>query len=170
MKNLICFVIIFLFVAECNADIRVLEQLTLKRNIKHKNAVAKSDVPKVKTKSPIVKHKKNKQKNAIDNRASKSVKRKEIVTTEDLEIRNELAYLSNQDKPFTGKHVEYHNIVNNGGLVGSNQVGDAKLGRKDKKYIEILYKDGKKNGPVTMWDENGIKIGVIYYKDGILVD
>jgi antitoxin component YwqK of YwqJK toxin-antitoxin module len=123
---------------------------------------------KPKIKSPGLKHKKEKQKTTAENGALKGVKHKEVVTSEDLDIRNDIAYLHNQGNPFTGKHEEYHSYPGKELLSGNSQNGSSTTGRKDKKYIEIDYKDGKRNGSVTMWDESGIKIGAIYYRNGTL--
>jgi antitoxin component YwqK of YwqJK toxin-antitoxin module len=168
MKSIIAILVIFLFVSECNADIRVLEQMMSKRNVKHNSAVTDSIAPKIKIKSPVLKHKKEKQKIIAKNVGLKGLKHKEMVTSEDLDIRNDIAYLPSQGDPFTGKHEEYHANPGKEQLSGNSQNGSSTTGGKDKKYIEIVYKDGKRNGSVTMWDENGIKIGAIYYRNGIL--
>lgn len=170
MKNIICILVIFLLGSECNADIRVLEQIRSKQHLKHKSAGPISVTPKLKTKSRALKPKKTQHKNATENWASKGVKNKEIVTSEDLDIRDDIVYLPKQDNPFTGKHEEYHANAGKVDVKDSSQNGLSKTGQKDNKYIEIIYKDGKKNGPITMWDENGIKIGAIYYKDGIPIE
>ncbi len=170
MYKMICLLLLFLFAPVCDADIRVLEKLTSKHRVIHKAADSKSIVAKVQSKSHGLKRKKIKLKSANENRAFKDVKHKEIVTSEDLEIRNDIAYLPNQVKPFTGTYYEYHANTGKDISNDSKQSGSSNNGRKDKKYIEIIYKDGKKNGPVTMWDENGIKIGVIYFKDGVPVE
>lgn len=168
MYRLICVLLLFLFVPICNADIRVLEKLVSKHSIKHKADNSKSMALQAKAKNTGLKRKKIKPKSATENRASKEIKQKEIITSEDLEIRKDIAYLPNQVKPFTGKHYEYHANTGKEVLTDSKQNASSNNGRK--KYIEIIYKDGKKNGPVTMWDENGIKIGVIYFKDGVPVE
>lgn len=170
MYRMICLLLLFLFAPVCDADIRVLEKLTSKHRVKHKADDLKSLAPKAKIKSHYLKRKKIKLKSATEKRASKDVKLKDIVTAEDLEIRNDIAYLPNQVKPFTGTHYEYY--ANTGKEISNEnkQNGSSAIGRKDKKYIEIIYKDGKKNGTVTMWDENGIQIGVIYFKDGVPVE
>jgi antitoxin component YwqK of YwqJK toxin-antitoxin module len=168
MKIIIAILVIFSFVSECNADVRVLEQMMSKRKVKHNSATSTSIVPIVKIKSPALKHKKEKQKSTAENRALKGVKHKEMVTSEDLDVRNDIAYLPNRGDPFTGKHEEYHSYSGKEQQSGNSQNGSSTTGSKDKKYIEIVYKDGKRNGSVTMWDENGIKIGAIYYRNGIL--
>lgn len=132
MKNIIFILAIVFFISDCSADARVLEQL--KSQSKHK---AKKSVSKIKKPKKSVQHKKV---------VIKETKPKEIVTSAELDIRNGLAYLPNEDKPFTGKHEEHHS---NG-----------------KKYIEIKYKDGKKNGLLIMWDEYGHKIGELNFEDG----
>jgi antitoxin component YwqK of YwqJK toxin-antitoxin module len=140
MKNIICLLVIVFFISDCAADARVLEQLKA-----HAKASAKA-------KSNLLKNKKLKKKVRHQSRVVKDTKLKEtikpkiIVTKEDLDIRNDIAYLPNEDKPFTGKHEQYHS---NG-----------------KKYIATNYKDGKKNGLLTMWDEYEHKIGQLNYIDG----
>ncbi|MGZ8182986.1 MAG: hypothetical protein ACXWT1_13595 [Methylobacter sp.] len=132
MKNIIFILAIVFFISDCSADARVLEQLKLQS--KHK---AKKNVSTIKKPKKTAKHKKV---------VIKETKPKEVVTSAELDIRNGLAYLPNEDKPFTGKHEEHHS---NG-----------------KKYIEIKYKDGKKNGLLIMWDEYGHKIGELNFEDG----
>ncbi len=136
MKNIIFILALVFFASECNADSRVLEQLKAQASHRAKTSVSKHKKPKktVKPKRIIL----------------KETKPKEIVTLEELEIRNDLAYLPNNDTPFTGKHEERHS---NG-----------------KKYIEIKYKDGKKDGSLIMWDEYEHKIGEINFKDGSQLD
>jgi antitoxin component YwqK of YwqJK toxin-antitoxin module len=170
MKNIICILVIFFLCSECNADIRVLEQIRSKQHFKHKGAASIPVTPKLKTKSRALKPKKIQQKNAAENWASKAIKNKEIVSSEDLDIRDDIVYLPKQDNPFTGKHEQYHANAGKVDVKDSSQNESSKTGRKDNKYIEIIYKDGKKNGPITMWDENGVKIGAIYYKDGIPIE
>ena len=38
-----------------------------------------------------------------------------------------------------------------------------------QKAMEVLYKDGKREGLQTEWDENGKKKSEIQYKDGEIV-
>ena len=52
-----------------------------------------------------------------------------------IQVRNGLAYLPNETKPFTG------------GFVGQY--------KNRQKKIEVHYKDGKRHGDFTMWHENG---------------
>lgn len=137
MKNIIYILALIFFISDCNADARILEQLKAESSARARNKVAKSKKPKKKVK----KH---------ESRIVKEVKPKEIVTKEDLDIKNDLAYLPNDNKPFTGKHLQYHS---NG-----------------KKYIETHYKDGKKNGPLTIWDEYEHKVGQLNYIDGEPMD
>lgn len=72
---------------------------------------------------------------------------KERVTSEDLVVRNDIAFLPNEDKPFTGR---YETFYPNG-----NKKGVAHL------------KDGKFNGLMTLWDENGQKVSERNIKDGV---
>lgn len=134
MKNIILILAAIFFISDCSADARVLEQLKrskVKASAKAKSSIAKNKKPKNKANNCIVKNIKPKE---------------ETVTNKDLDIKNDLAYLPNADKPFTGKHEQYHS---NG-----------------KKYIETNYKDGKKNGVLTIWDEYEHKVGQLSYIDG----
>ena len=64
--------------------------------------------------------------------------------------RNGLVYLPNQQEPFTGNNLcKYEN--------GQNK-------------IEGKYKDGKKDGKWTWWDEKGQIMIELNYKDGRQVD
>lgn len=132
MKSIIFIFAIFFFISECNADFRVLQQLRSQSTQKAKKSAIKNKKPK-----KTVKHKKT---------VLKEKKQKEIVTSEELDFRDGLAYLPNKDKPFTGKHEAHHS---NG-----------------KKYSEIKYKNGKRNGRFIMWDEYGHKIGELDFEDG----
>jgi antitoxin component YwqK of YwqJK toxin-antitoxin module len=138
MKNIICILAVFFFISDCSADARVLEQLKLKSSAKAKSAVLKI--------------KKSKKKVRHESRVLKKTtsRPKQIVTKADLDIKNDLAYLPNEDKPFTGKHQQYHS---NG-----------------KKYIETNYEGGKKNGSLIMWDEYEHKVGQLNYMDGEPLD
>ena len=59
----------------------------------------------------------------------------ERVTTEDTVINNDLFYLPNEDKPFTGRYETYY--------PNGNKKGVAHI------------KDGKFDGLMTLWDETG---------------
>lgn len=156
MNRLTLLLAMIFFVSECNADIRILEQITKSRT-HEKNSISKQLKPKekikaktkvkTKTKKPALK---KKQKINIEDLTLKNVSPKEIITSEELDIKNNIAFLPNQTEPFTGKHLQLHS---NG-----------------KKYIETNYKDGKKEGEIIMWDENEHKIGVLRYKDGERMD
>ncbi len=139
MKNIIFILVIAFFISDCSADARVLAELISKASAKSKSSVLKNKKSKkrIKAKRSILKYIKPKEKDTTP---------KEIVTSEELEIRNNLVYMPNEDKPFTGKHEKYH--------------------LNKKKYIEIHYKDGKKNGLLVMWDEYGHKIGQLTFING----
>lgn len=148
MKNIIFTLAIVFFISDCSADARVLAEIMSARSARAKSSISKNKTTKkiVKAKNNALKNKRSKKTISAKCNASKDIKPKEIVTKEDLDIRNNIAYLPNENKPFTGKYEEYHS---NG-----------------KKYIEINYKDGKRNGLLTIWDENEQKIGKLNYKDG----
>ena len=64
-----------------------------------------------------------------------------------IQIRNEIAYLPDENEPFTGKYEEYYST--NG-----------------QKKSETNYIDGKVNGLTIEWDENGQQKGETNNKDG----
>lgn len=66
--------------------------------------------------------------------------------TKVIQIRNEIAYLPNENEPFTGKYEEYYST--NG-----------------QKKSETNYKNGKQNGLFTSWYENGKKKSETTYMD-----
>ena len=142
MRNIICILAIVFFISECSADARVLEQIRSEASAKARKNASKIKKPKKK-----VKHKASVLTNA---KPKQDTKPKLIVTKEDLDVKDDIAYLPNEDTPFTGKHQEYHS---NG-----------------KKYIETTYKNGKKDGVLIMWDEYEHKIGQLNYLDGKPMD
>ncbi len=144
MKKLLIILAIVLFASEVSADYRVLE--LIRSRAKAKNLAAKQKAQKKKN---IVKKKVVKKKKIVEIKKP-IVKPVEKITSEELDIRNNVAFLPNEDIPFTGKHIENH--------------------PNGKKYIEIQYKDGKKDGLVLMWDEYGHKVGEIKYMNGQRVD
>ena len=146
MKNIIFILVIAFFISDCGADARVLAEIISQANAKSKALKNKKAKKKVKAESTISKHIKPKRIAPNKSNVLQDTKPKEIVTSEELEIRNDLAYMPNEDKPFTGKHEKYH----------SNK----------KKYIETNYKDGKKNGLLIMWDENEHEIGQLSFING----
>ncbi len=72
---------------------------------------------------------------------------KERITKEELDVRNDIIYLPNEDKPFTGVYETYYP---NGNKKGASHI-----------------KDGKFNGLMTLWDENGLHKSEKYIKDGL---
>lgn len=67
--------------------------------------------------------------------ASENTELKERVTTEDPVVRDDIFYLPNEDKPFTGRYETYY--------PNGNKKGVAHI------------KNGKFDGLMTLWDENG---------------
>ena len=95
---------------------------------------------------------------------------KTVCVETDAQKRDNIIYLLNETKPFTGKNLcKYEN-----GLKRSE--GNFKDGKKDGKWTEWYengqkksggyYKDGKKHGKYTVWYENGQKEAEVNYKDG----
>ena len=120
-----------------------------------------------------------------DSNVSKNTETKEIITSV-LDVRNGIAFLPDENKPFTGKYETYYS--NKGGLEclsrrinihqdqqneKINTIGEEEnvlsiLWRKinkGKKCIEENYKDGKRDGLLTEWSEIGVS--KTNYKDGI---
>lgn len=82
-----------------------------------------------------------------DNVASENIESKERVTTEDPVVRNDIFYLPNEDKPFTGRYETYY--------PNGNKKGVAHI------------KNGKFDGLMTLWDENGQKSYEKIIKNGV---
>jgi len=82
-----------------------------------------------------------------DKVVSEKIESEERVTTEDLDFRDNIAYLPNEDMPFTGRYETYY--------PNGNKKGVAHI------------KDGKFDGLMTLWDENGQKNYEKIIKDGI---
>ena len=68
------------------------------------------------------------------------------ISKEKLLERNGIFYAVNEEKPYTGKAIEYY-------LSG-------------QKKLEITYKNGKQDGVETFWTKNGHKRSEHTYKDG----
>jgi Uncharacterized protein conserved in bacteria len=88
-----------------------------------------------------------------------------------IQIRNEIAYLPNENEPFTGKYEEYYST--NGQKKSETNYQDGKQNglftswyENGKKENEENYQDGKQNGLVTGWYENGQKESETNFKDG----
>ena len=95
---------------------------------------------------------------------------KTICVDTDALIRNNIIYLPNETKPFTGNNLcKYEN-----GQIKSE--GNYKDGKPDGKVIDWYengqieaegnYKDGKLDGKATYWHENGKIKGKVTFKDG----
>ncbi len=149
MKKIIYILSIFFFISECSADARVLAAIISKTHTKPKMSVAKIKKPKkiIKQKISVKKIKRSNTVVDIKNNVIKDTKPKEIVITENIDIKNNLAYLPNKDMPFTGKYITRHPNGN--------------------KYIETNYTDGIRNGLLIMLDEKGYKIGQLNFINGI---
>ncbi|MEY3880413.1 MAG: hypothetical protein RIQ94_1209 [Pseudomonadota bacterium] len=79
--------------------------------------------------------------------ATTNTESNERVTKEDPDIRNDIFYLPNEDKPFTGRYETYYS--------NGNKKGVAHI------------KNGKFDGLMTLWDENGQNKTETYVKDGV---
>ena len=95
---------------------------------------------------------------------------KTVCVDTDAQIINDIIYLPNETKPFTGNNLcKYKN--------GQIKIeGNYKDGKPDGKVIdwyengqieaEENYKDGKLDGKATYWHENGKIKGKVTFKDG----
>lgn len=140
MKKIIFILAIAIFSSDCVADARVLAELLAKAKARSKVNAAENRKVKKTAKSASSPQKNVKPKQII------AKKPNDLVTSEQLEVRDDLAYLPNQHKPFTGRRKEFH----------SNK----------KKYVETDYKDGKKNGALILWDEYEHKVGELTFMNG----
>ncbi|MDD5321305.1 MAG: hypothetical protein PHD43_11960 [Methylococcales bacterium] len=131
-----------------------------------------------------------------DSKVSKNTEFEEVITTV-LDVKNGIAFLPNENEPFTGKYETYYlngidlalacvsrgieisrinRMVNDQQNVEINTIGSKENGlyrlwrkiNKGNKCIEENYKNGKKNGLTKEWDENGQKIYEQNYIDGKL--
>ena len=92
------------------------------------------------------------------------------VDSEDLEYRNGVAYLPNEETPFTGRAEgfydngqEMYEYNYKDGELDGRQTGWYENGQREQ---EENYKDGKEDGPYTGWHENGQKRMEVSFKDG----
>ncbi len=101
---------------------------------------------KYKQKTVVTKIKRINTVSDTKNKVVNDIKPQEIVITENLDIKNNMAYFPN-NTPFTGKHITRHPNGN--------------------KYIETHYTDGKRNGLLIMLDEKGYKVGQLNFINGV---
>ena len=94
-----------------------------------------------------------------------------VITNDELEDRNGIAYEVDQATPFTGLGQDFH----------SNGQKQSEVNYKDgvrhgvrtdwykngNKWLEMKFKDGKQHGVKTWWRENGKKKSDLNYKDGL---
>jgi len=146
IKILIVLLAMAFIVPDCGADARVLAQIRSQVSAKAKMRAAKLKQQKQKAKAKAKRRAKAPKKPIV----KADTKPQVIVTKEELEFRDGIAYLPNSGTPFTGKHETYHD---NG-----------------KKHIEAIYKNGKQDGRIIMWDEYGHKVGELTYIDGKPLD
>jgi antitoxin component YwqK of YwqJK toxin-antitoxin module len=118
-------------------------------------------------------------------------KKSDGVNSDELEVREGVAYLKNSDSPYTGKYFEFHDNgqkkseenykdgkydgltvywYENGGKAGEGNFKDGKPDgltvswhENGQKKTEINYKDGKYDGPAVGWHDNGQKEGEINF-------
>ena len=95
--------------------------------------------------------------------------RSEGIDCNELEFREDIAYLKGSDNPYTGKYFAFWNN-------GNKNKGNYKDGKKEglqtywhkngQKKVEENYKNGKQDGLTVWWHENGQKSSEVNYKDG----
>ncbi len=103
---------------------------------------------------------------SIQGDVSSLIVQRPVTTTFDLDIENGIAYLPNDYKPYTGTYTKAHPVEKKIQILDVSTNESVTTEAEKKIYMEISYKDGKKDGPSIMWDENGRKIGQLNYKDG----
>ena len=100
-----------------------------------------------------------------------------VVSRDKLQFREKggrkLAYLPNQENPFTGKVVDFHP---NGQKILEGNYKNGKVNglwtawlKNGQKSREENYKDGKPDGLRTLWWKNGQKRYERNYRDGKLI-
>lgn len=89
--------------------------------------------------------------------------------TKVIDVRNGIAYLPNENEPFTGKYEAYYS---SGKIKGEMNFKDGQSNglatlwyENGQKKSEISFKAGKMNGVLTSWNENGQIIVETNYKD-----
>ena len=96
-----------------------------------------------------------------------------ICVETDAQIRGGIIYLSNKDKPFSGKELckdKKGQIIAEGKIKKGKRVSLTEYTYWDSglKYTENNYKNDKKNGRTTLWHMNGKKWMSGDFKDDIL--
>jgi antitoxin component YwqK of YwqJK toxin-antitoxin module len=90
--------------------------------------------------------------------------------TNEIQIRDRIAFLPNENEPFTGKFEEYYSSVQKEHettyLHGKQNGLSTWWYNTGQKWIEDHYIDGSKNGLSTRWYENGQKWIEENYLDG----
>ena len=88
-----------------------------------------------------------------------------------IQVRNDVAYLPDENEPFTGRYEEYYST--NGQKKSETNYEDGKQSglftnwyENGQKKSETNYIEGKVNGLYSLWYENGQKKTEINYKDG----
>ena len=88
-----------------------------------------------------------------------------------IQIRNDVAYLPDENEPFTGKYEEYYS-TNGQKKSETNYVDGRQNGlftswyENGKKEYEENHEDGKQNGLFSSWYENGQKMSETNYIEG----
>ena len=99
---------------------------------------------------------------------------KTVCVETDTQIRNDLYYLPNDTKPFTGKNlcknkngqIKSEGKVKKGKLVSETRYRYHVNGQKE---VEQNFKDGKKDGRVIYWWANGKKMIERNWKEGVCI-
>ena len=131
--------------SECNAELRTWTAVN-GNEIEAEFVSNEKGIVKLKLKSGKVFEVPANKLSKEDNKFISSLAKPEGVNVEELEFREDIAYLKGSDTPYTGKvFVLYEN---------------------GKKWIESNYKDGKEEGLHVAWYENGQKKAEGNVKDG----
>ena len=131
--------------SECNAELRTWTAVN-GNEIEAEFVSNEKGIVKLKLKSGKVFEVPANKLSKEDNKFISSLAKPEGVNVEELEFREDIAYLKGSDTPYTGKvFVLYEN---------------------GKKWIESNYKDGKEEGLHVAWYKNGQKFAEGNYKDG----
>lgn len=94
----------------------------------------------------------------------------QVKQTTVLEHRNDIAYLPNENEPFTGVYIEHysngHNSIEINYKDGRKNGLSTGWDENGKKHVQINFIDDKQNGLATVWYENGQKMSEMNYIDG----
>jgi len=99
---------------------------------------------------------------------------KTICVKTDAQVRNDLYYLPNETKPYTGKNLcknENGQIKSEGNIKKGTLVSETRYRYhvNGQKEVEQNFKNGKKDGKVIYWWVNGKKMIERNWKEGVCI-